>query len=78
MNKKKAAAFLLTAAMLCSLAGCGEPQNGGSDELKKITVCLDWTPNTNHTGMFVAQAQGYYREAGLDVTLVQPPQNSGA
>lgn len=78
MNKKKAAAFLLTAAMLCSLAGCGEPQNGGSEELKKITVCLDWTPNTNHTGMFVAQAQGYYREAGLDVTLVQPPQNSGA
>ena len=25
-----------------------------------ITVCLDWTPNTNHTGMFVAKEKGYY------------------
>ena len=30
-----------------------------------MTFCLDWTPNTNHTGLYVAQAQGYYEEAGL-------------
>ena len=52
----------------CALAGEGE-------ELTPITFCLDWTPNTNHTGVFAAQALGYYEEAGLDVQIVQPPEN---
>jgi NitT/TauT family transport system substrate-binding protein len=33
---------------------------------------LDWVPNTNHTGIFVAQANGYFRDAGLDVRIIQP------
>ncbi len=41
--------------------------------LAAITFALDWTPNTNHTGLYVAQALGYYAEEGLDVTMVQPP-----
>ena len=44
-------------------------------ELTPITFCLDWTPNTNHTGVYAAQALGYYEEAGLDVQIVQPPEN---
>lgn len=44
-------------------------------ELKKITFCLDWTPNTNHTGIYAAKALGYYEEAGLDVSIVQPPED---
>ena len=46
-----------------------------AEELTKITFCLDWTPNTNHTGLYAAQALGYYEEAGLDVQIVQPPEN---
>ncbi len=46
-----------------------------TDSLKTIIFCLDWTPNTNHTGLYAAQALGYYREAGLDVQIVQPPEN---
>ncbi|TIX37445.1 MAG: myristoyl transferase, partial [Mesorhizobium sp.] len=30
-----------------------------------VTVALDWTPNTNHVGLYVAQAKGFYAEAGL-------------
>ena len=45
---------------------------------EKITFCLDWTPNTNHTGLYVAQAKGYYEEAGLDVEIVQPPGKWGS
>ena len=44
-------------------------------ELTKITFCLDWTPNTNHTGIYAAQSLGYFEEAGLDVSIVQPPEN---
>ena len=36
------------------------------------TVALDWTPNTNHAGFYVAQADGLYASAGLEVTLLSP------
>ena len=39
---------------------------------EKITFVLDWTPNTNHTGLYVAQAEGYFAEQGLEVEIVQP------
>ena len=44
-------------------------QNGGKEE-ETITFVLDWTPNTNHTGIFVAQAKGYFEEAGLQVEVL--------
>lgn len=48
----------------------------GKTEDNKITIVLDWTPNTNHTGIFVAQANGYFEQAGLDVEIVQPPEGN--
>lgn len=39
------------------------------NELIKTSIILDWAPNTNHTGVFVAQAKGYYAEAGLEVEI---------
>ena len=57
---------LLMVLGLC--IGCGT--NGGNE--KKVTVLLDWTPNTNHTGVYVAEKLGYYEEEGLDVEIVQP------
>lgn len=45
---------------------------GDSDQLEKVTVILDYVANTNHTGMYVALDQGYYKEAGLDVEIVEP------
>ena len=51
--------------------------NGGSEnkDLEKVTFVLDWTPNTNHTGLYAALEKGYYEEAGLDVEIVQPPED---
>ena len=43
--------------------------------MEKITFVLDWTPNTNHTGLYVALENGYFEEAGLDVEVVQPPED---
>ena len=50
-------------------------QSVPAEDLTKITFCLDWTPNTNHTGIYAAQALGYFEEEGLDVEIVQPPEN---
>lgn len=44
-------------------------------EKTKITFVLDWTPNTNHTGLYVAEEKGYFSDAGLDVEIVQPPED---
>ena len=62
-------------------AASGESESesaSASSELTDITFCLDWTPNTNHTGFYAAQALGYYEEAGLNVTIVQPPEDGAA
>ena len=37
-----------------------------------VRIALDWTPNTNHTGIFVAKDLGFFEEAGLDVRIVEP------
>jgi ABC-type nitrate/sulfonate/bicarbonate transport system substrate-binding protein len=58
--------FLLTA---CSGGGNTSEQKEG---LKKVTVVLDWTPNTNHTGLYVAKEKGYFEEQGLDVDIILP------
>jgi len=36
----------------------------------KISLALDWTPNTNHVGIYVAESLGYYEAAGLTVKLL--------
>lgn len=69
--KRKTGALFLALAMILSLAACGESSGG----LREITLCLDWTPNTNHTGFYVAQAMGWFEEAGLSVRIVQPPED---
>jgi ABC-type nitrate/sulfonate/bicarbonate transport system substrate-binding protein len=35
-----------------------------------VSIALDWTPNTNHTGVYVAQKLGWYRAAGIDVRIL--------
>ena len=64
--------ILTTAAvMLAVMLAAG----AGAEDLTKVTFCLDWTPNTNHTGIYAAEALGYFREEGLEVQIVQPPEN---
>ena len=43
-----------------------------SEPLKRVVVALDWTPNGNHLGFYVAKAEGLYERAGLDVRLISP------
>lgn len=39
---------------------------------KRIRLALDWTPNTIHTGFYIAQQKGLYEDAGLDVEIITP------
>ena len=69
---KKVLALILALTMLLSLTACG-----GKEE-ETITFVLDWTPNTNHTGIYVALQKGWFEEAGLKVDVVQPPEGGSA
>jgi ABC-type nitrate/sulfonate/bicarbonate transport system substrate-binding protein len=35
-----------------------------------VRLALDWTPNTNHTGFFVARNKGWYADAAIDLELL--------
>lgn len=81
---KKFMAVMLSACMAFSLCACGNTATERNSDAtaekstknsQKITMVLDWTPNTNHTGIYVAQEKGYFKEAGLDVSVIQPPDN---
>ena len=69
---KKVLALILALTMLLTLTACG-----GKEE-ETITFVLDWTPNTNHTGIYVALQKGWFEEAGLKVDVVQPPEGGSA
>ena len=46
--------------------------------LEDVTVILDYVANTNHTGMYVALDQGSYKDAGLNVSIVEPTEGATA
>ncbi|MBR3637581.1 MAG: ABC transporter substrate-binding protein [Lachnospiraceae bacterium] len=66
--------MVLILSMGLSLSACTQ-NTSESDKNKDITLVLDWTPNTNHTGFYVALEKGYFEEEGLNVTIVQPPED---
>lgn len=49
--------------------GQAEP---AAEELRPVTVVLDWVPNTNHAGLYLALDRGWFADEGLDVEIVQP------
>ena len=76
MKMKKSIWIIGLIAVMASLCmvGCGGSEEEASNgDLEKVTFVLDWTPNTNHTGLYVAQEKGFFEEAGLQVEIVQPP-----
>jgi ABC-type nitrate/sulfonate/bicarbonate transport system substrate-binding protein len=56
----------LIAAALCALTLAARPAGA----VEKVAVALDWTPNTNHVGLYVAKAMGYFDDVGLDVEIL--------
>ncbi|HHW30254.1 MAG TPA: ABC transporter substrate-binding protein [Clostridiaceae bacterium] len=70
----------------CTSKGQKDTQNNQNNsnqeenkaELENITIVLDWVPNTNHTGLYVAKDKGYYEEEGLNVNILQPSEGGSA
>src|SRR5262249_20893930 len=74
------AVYVLELAALALLAGCGfaakQSSQSYSGPVAHIRLALDWLPNTNHTGIYVAQQKGFYRDNGIQLELL--PYSSAA
>lgn len=46
--------------------------DNGSGEPRELTVMLNWTPNAHHAGLYLAESNGWFDEAGIAVTIVEP------
>jgi putative hydroxymethylpyrimidine transport system substrate-binding protein len=67
-----AAAVIAVAVLSLGLASCGAKSEGGAPEAEPFTLTLDFYPNPDHAGIYMAQKLGFFKEAGLDVTIQTP------
>ncbi len=72
--------LLLLCLVLCSASGCSKikEEKRPNEDLTEVTMVLDGTPNTAHSGLYVAMKKGYFEKEGLDVTVVEPPEDGAA
>ncbi|HBH11558.1 MAG TPA: ABC transporter substrate-binding protein, partial [Clostridiales bacterium] len=72
---KKIITSILIATILLTLAGC-QTKTPSQSEPDKIVFTLDWFPNTNHTGVYVAKDKGYFNEEGIEIEIIQPGEST--
>ncbi|MEX2447148.1 MAG: ABC transporter substrate-binding protein [Solirubrobacterales bacterium] len=64
---------LLALAAALALAACGEKsEDTAGGEAEPFTLTLDFYPNPDHAGIYMAQERGYFEEAGLELTIQTP------
>lgn len=63
---------LAVLAIALVLAACGEKSEEGGGERESFNLTLDFYPNPDHAGIYMAQKLGYFEEAGLDVSIDTP------
>lgn len=81
MKKKIVSILLLCTLLLTSCSPADKKAEKTAPEqkdLKKLTLVLDYTPNTNHTGIYVAKEKGYFAEEGIELSIQQPPVDGAA
>jgi putative hydroxymethylpyrimidine transport system substrate-binding protein len=66
------ATALAVLALVLALAACGEKSEDVSGERQSFSLTLDFYPNPDHAGIYMAQKLGYFEEAGLDVSIDAP------
>jgi putative hydroxymethylpyrimidine transport system substrate-binding protein len=67
------AALIATIALVLGLAACGEKSEDVTGATQtRLTLTLDFYPNPDHAGIYMAEKLGYFADAGLDVSIQTP------
>lgn len=61
-----------TLGLVLSLAACGEKSEDVTPKAEPLSLTLDFYPNPDHAGIFLGQKRGYFKEAGLDLSIHTP------
>jgi len=67
-----AAIALFVLAVTLAFAACGEKSEESGAARESFSLTLDFYPNPDHAGIYMAQKLGYFEEAGLDVSIETP------
>jgi len=84
MKQKFIIIAIVVIALVSLTIGCSSENDSNADDVKvstptvKVQVMLDWVPNTNHTGIYVAKEKGWYKEQGIDLEIIQPAESTAA
>ena len=70
--RKTSTLALATLALAVALAACGEKSEDTTGKTEALSLTLDFYPNPDHAGIYMAQKLGYFEEAGLDVEIQTP------
>ena len=76
MSKPSWGAVGLVLVLVISTVACQAVGPQATVAPTPVMVMLDWFPNTNHTGLYVALDKGWYAEQGLDVQIIEPAEGS--
>jgi putative hydroxymethylpyrimidine transport system substrate-binding protein len=66
------AVLLVLPILALGLAACGEKSEDVSGEAQPLSLTLDFYPNPDHAGIYMAKKLGYFEDAGLDVSIHTP------
>ncbi|WP_329536165.1 ABC transporter substrate-binding protein [Streptomyces sp. NBC_01450] len=73
MRSRTTALLSVATAAALATTGCAAQDStsaAAKNGTTQVTLALDWTPNTNHTGIYVAQQKGWFKDAGIDLRIV--------
>ncbi|MET8163787.1 ABC transporter substrate-binding protein [Streptomyces sp. NPDC005329] len=72
MHRRTALSVIAASAVLAATGCSADPSADATakDGTTTVTLALDWTPNTNHTGIYVARQKGWFKAAGIDLKIV--------
>jgi putative hydroxymethylpyrimidine transport system substrate-binding protein len=75
MKRARTSVIALALALLAvalGLAACGEKSEDVTGEAESLSLTLDFYPNPDHAGIYMAEKLGYFEQAGLDVAIRTP------
>jgi putative hydroxymethylpyrimidine transport system substrate-binding protein len=78
--RRALAPLIAVVACLALAAACGGDDDGGGSGggLQSAKLILDWFPNTDHAGIYAAIDEGFFKDAGVNVTPEVPSDPSAA
>jgi ABC-type nitrate/sulfonate/bicarbonate transport system substrate-binding protein len=60
----------LALALALLAAGCGSSSSSSGPHLQPLRIALDYTENVDYLGIYVAEANGYFRAEGIDPVIL--------